>query len=253
MAKASGSKPETAGWIRERPIAHRGLHDVSRGVFENTLSAAKAAIEHGYAIEVDLHPSKDGVPMVFHDNILGRLTEETGNFRDRTAEELTSIAIGGSSDRVPSLAQLLDLTAGQTGLVLELKGIAGEDNGFVAAVLETLSDYRGPVAIMSFNHWLLKDARELGAGIPLGLTAEGSDKLYDVHTEAVAAYRPDFVSYGIEDLPNRFVQEFRDTGKPVITWTVRSPEAAAKSALYADQITFEGFLPPLLPGEQAVG
>ncbi|MCB1423245.1 MAG: glycerophosphodiester phosphodiesterase [Nitratireductor sp.] len=249
MTKASASNPEAVRWIGERPIAHRGLHDVSRGIYENTLSAARAAIEHGYGIEVDLHPSKDGVPMVFHDNILDRLTGETGNFRDRTAKELASIAIGGSADRVPSLAELLELSAGQTGLVLELKGIAGEDDGFVAAVLEALSGYQGPVAIMSFNHWLLNDARALGAEMPVGLTAEGSDKLYDVHTEAVAAYRPDFVSYGIEDMPNRFVQEFRGSGKPVITWTVRSPEAAAKSALYADQITFEGFLPPLPPGD----
>ncbi|MCO5133554.1 MAG: glycerophosphodiester phosphodiesterase [Phyllobacteriaceae bacterium] len=244
--------PGATRWISERPIAHRGLHDVSRGIFENTLSAAKAAIEHGYAIEVDLHPSRDGVPMVFHDNTLNRLTQESGNVRDRSAGELASIGIGGSADRVPTLAQLLDLTGGRSGLVLELKGIAGEDDGFVAAVLSVLEDYDGPVAIMSFNHWLLADARKLGATIPVGLTAEGDDKLNGVHREAMAAYQPDFVSYGIDDLPNDFVREFHETGRPVITWTVRSPEAAAKSALYADQITFEGFLPPLPEAEQAV-
>ena len=243
---------KATGWIAERPIAHRGLHDVSRGIFENTLSAARAAIGHSYAIEVDLHPAKDGVPMVFHDNTLTRLTGETGNVRDRSARELGNIAIGGSKDSVPTLAQLLDLTGGRSGLVLELKGIAGEDDGFVAAVLETLSGYDGPVAIMSFNHWLLDDARKLGAKIPVGLTAEGSEELCEVHEEAVEAYQPDFVSYGIDDLPNRFVGEFRKTGKPVITWTIRSPEAAAKSALYADQITFEGFLPPLPEPDQAL-
>ena len=95
-------------------------------------------------------------------------------------------------------------------------------------------------------------ARKLGAKIPVGLTAEGSEELCEVHEEAVEAYQPDFVSYGIDDLPNRFVGEFRKTGKPVITWTIRSPEAAAKSALYADQITFEGFLPPLPEPDQAL-
>ena len=253
MREAGHDSPRDAGWITERPIAHRGLHDVSRGIFENTLSAAKAAVEHGYAIEVDLHPARDGIPMVFHDNTLDRLTTETGNVRDRTAAELATIAIGGSQDRIPTLAQLLNLTGGRSGLVLELKGIAGEDDGFVAAVLETLSGYDGPVAIMSFNHWLLGDARKLGAEIPVGLTAEGGGELYEVHADAVSAYRPDFVSYGIDDLPNRFVEGFRETGRPVISWTVRSPEAAAKSALYADQITFEGFLPPLMKADQAIG
>lgn len=249
MTAKTQKAPCPTDWIRQRPIAHRGLHDVSNGVFENTLSAAAAAIDHGYGIEVDLHPSADGVPMVFHDNILDRLTDESGKFRDRTADELGAITIGGSKDRVPTLRQLLDLTAGRSGLVLELKGIAGEDDGFVAAVLAQLEAYDGPVAIMSFNHWLLEDARKLGTQIPVGLTAEGGDKLHEAHHQALAAYDPDFLSYGIDDLPNRFVHEFRQTGRPVITWTVRSPEAAAKSALYADQITFEGFFPPLPQGD----
>lgn len=230
-------------WIKERPIAHRGLHSPSKGVFENTLSAARAAAEKGYAIEVDLHPSRDLVPMVFHDNVLDRLTEEKGAFRKREAEALQNIAIGGSSDHVPTLRQLLDLVDGKTGLVLELKGMAGEDEGFVEAVLDVLKPYDGPVAIMSFNHWLLADARQFGTRLPVGLTAEGDDRLHELHKQAVADFDIDFVSYGIEDLPNRFVREFRETGKPVITWTIRSYEQAEFSARHADQITFEGFLP----------
>lgn len=230
-------------WIRERAIAHRGLHDLAAGRPENSLSAARAAMDHGYAIEVDLHPSSDGVPMVFHDNTLDRLTNETGAFRSRSASELNRIRLGGSSDTVPALEALLELVDGRVGLVLELKGMAGDDEGFVAAVLKQLEEYQGPVAIMSFNHWLLADARALGTSLPVGLTAEGGENLIPVHQQANSDYRPDFVSYGISDLPNRFVTEFRATGKPVITWTIRTPEQAAFSAEHADQITFEGFLP----------
>lgn len=232
-----------ADWLTERPIAHRGLHDITAGRPENSLSAAMAAMEHGYAIEVDLHPSADGVPMVFHDNTLERLTTEKGAFRARDASELTRISLGGSADTVPTLEALLDLVGGRVGLVLELKGMAGDDDGFVAAVLKQLEGYDGPVAIMSFNHWLLADARALDTQLPVGLTAEGKEKLVPVHQQANADYKPDFVSYGITDLPNAFVSDFRATGKPVITWTVRTPEQAAFSAQYADQITFEGFLP----------
>ncbi|MCB1384574.1 MAG: glycerophosphodiester phosphodiesterase [Nitratireductor sp.] len=236
-------RPDFTGWIAERPIAHRGLHDKTKGIYENTLSAIGAAVEAGFAIEVDLHPSRDGVPMVFHDQTLDRLTAETGSMRQRSAAELGEIRIGGTRDTVPTLRQMLDRVGGRSGLVLELKGIAGADDGFVEAVLKTLSGYAGPVAIMSFNHWLIADARRLGAEIPVGLTAEGKDRLYPVHRRADEDYRPDFLSYGLDDLPNRFVSEFRQSGRPVITWTIRSLQDAAKSARYADQITFEGFDP----------
>jgi glycerophosphoryl diester phosphodiesterase len=63
------------GWLTARPIAHRGLHDKTTGIVENTLSAARAAIAGGYAIEVDVQPDADLEPVVFHDETLERLTE----------------------------------------------------------------------------------------------------------------------------------------------------------------------------------
>ncbi len=244
MTSRSGTNhPEMSAWIARVPIAHRGLHDKTRGVFENTLSAARAAVAQGFAIEVDLHPSSDGVPMVFHDLELERLTSEMGSMRDRTAAELGRIAIGGTSDTIPTLGQLLETVGGKVGLVLELKGKAGADEGFVDAVARTLSGYDGPVALMSFDHWLVEDARRLVKDRPVGLTAEGNDDFYSEHTAFAAQADVDFVSYSIADLPCRFVAEFRSAGRPVITWTVRTPELAAKSALHADQMTFEGFDP----------
>ncbi len=71
------------------------------------------------------------------------------------ARELRSVKLGKTGDHVPTLSELLERVDGKVGLVLELKGIFGEDEGFVAAVLKTLSQYKGDVAIMSFNHWLL--------------------------------------------------------------------------------------------------
>lgn len=96
---------------------------------------------------------------------------------------------------------------------------------------------------MSFDHWLVEDIHRDAPAIALGLTAEGDDICYATHKAIAERCDVDFVSYGIADLPCRFVTEFRATGKPVITWTVRSPADARKSACYADQITFEGFDP----------
>ena len=61
-------------WLIARPVAHRGLHDATAGVIENTPSAFAAAVARDYAIECDLQVSADGEAMVHHDYVLGRLT-----------------------------------------------------------------------------------------------------------------------------------------------------------------------------------
>jgi glycerophosphoryl diester phosphodiesterase len=241
MQKSTGApSPE---WLRSRPIAHRGLHNKAAGIWENTLSAVRAAASRGFHIEVDLHPSSDGVPIVFHDLDLKRLTGETGRIRDRSAAAIAQLRVGGSNDAPPTLRQLLDAVAARVGLVLEMKGVAGEDDGFLAAIARDLAGYGGPVAIMSFNHWLLADARRVAPDLPLGLTAEGNNSLHDVHAGADRQFGVEFLSYSLADLPCRFASEFRRSGRPVISWTARSPADAARSALHADQITFEGFDP----------
>ncbi len=65
-------------WLTARPIAHRGYHDRAQRRIENTLPAAEAAIAHNFAIECDLQATADGRVVVFHDDVLDRLTEPTG-------------------------------------------------------------------------------------------------------------------------------------------------------------------------------
>jgi len=234
---------QPAIWLKQTPIAHRALHDEKDGIYENTLSAAARAVAGGYAIEVDLQPSRDGVPMVFHDYTLERLTGITGNTRDLTAAELGRIKIGGTNDVIPTLAELLETVKGKSGLLLELKGQKGADDGFVKAVAETLEGYKGPVTIMSFNHWLLKDARAVAPRLSLGLTAKGDDSAYEEHQKIAEQCNIDFLSYALKTLDCRFVRDFKKTGRPVISWTVRSAKDALRSAEFADQITFGRFIP----------
>ena len=70
-------------WLVARPIAHRGLHDRSKGIVENTISAAEAAIAGGYAIECDVQGTADGGAVVFHDHTLDRTTDAGGPVRAR--------------------------------------------------------------------------------------------------------------------------------------------------------------------------
>ncbi len=232
-------------WLTERPIAHRGYHDMNREVWENTLSAFSLAIEAGFAIECDLHYASDGVPVVFHDDDLQRVCNLPGEVRERTSAELGLLSIGGTRDKIPTLKQLLQLCDGKVPLVLELKGREGDDEGFAESVLEVLESYKGHVALMSFDHWLLRDLKALDAPYPIGLTAEGNKpETFFQHDEAMHLGL-DFISYFYGHLPNPFITAQRQRGIPVITWTVRDEAARKHTFANADQMTFEGFDPRL--------
>jgi len=231
-------------WLTAKPVAHRGYHDLNDRRWENTLSAFAAAAERGYAIECDVHLSADNVPVVIHDDDLKRLTGADGFVWQRTAAELAALRIGGTADHVPTLAEVLALVAGRVPLVVELKGTPGHDTGLVAGVGALLRDYKGKVAIMSFDHWLIRDFASDAPGIPGGLTAYGREnKLIEAHF-SMLAHDIAFTSYAAGDLPNPFVSFVREKlGMPVITWTIRDQPAIDLTFRYADQMTFEGFAP----------
>jgi glycerophosphoryl diester phosphodiesterase len=230
-------------WLTERPVAHRGYHDMNKQVWENTLSAFARAIDAGFSIECDLHYASDGVPVVFHDDDLQRVCNLPGQLRDRTSAELGLLSVGGTKDKIPTLKQLLKLCDGKVPLVLELKGREGDDEGFAESVLEVLEGYKGHVALMSFDHWLLKDLKALDAPYPVGLTADGNEpETFFKHDEAMQLGL-DFISYFYGHLPNPFITSQRQRGIPVITWTVRDEAARKQTFANADQMTFEGFDP----------
>lgn len=225
-------------WLTATPIAHRGWHGSGRGP-ENSLASFRAARDAGFAIECDVHPTADGDVAVFHDDTLDRMTDATGPTRDRTLAELRALSIGGD-ERIPSLAETLDLVGGRVALVIELKGFGRRQDGFVRAVAAQLSDYEGKAAIMSFDHSLVRGFGGDAPGVACGLTAEGSnDVAFDRHRAVASSV--DFVSYDVGALPNPFVREFRSSGRPVITWTVRTSEQVRRTQAHADQMTFEGF------------
>ncbi|WEX78816.1 glycerophosphodiester phosphodiesterase [Sinorhizobium numidicum] len=230
-------------WLKAQPIAHRGYHDMNREVWENTLSAFSRAADAGFAIECDLQYTADSVPVVFHDHDMERLCGIKGDVRAKTAGELGLLSIGGTKDKVPTLSQMLRVVNSRVPIIIELKGRRDDDEGFAAAVLDTLEGYQGHVALMSFDHWLLKDLKALDAPYPLGLTAEGANpETFFVHEEAMQLGL-DFISYFYGHLPNAFISKERALGHTLITWTVRDRQAQEHSFAHADQMTFEGFDP----------
>ena len=245
--------------VFDRPIAHRGLHDRARGVIENSRSAFEAAITAGHAIECDLQLSRDGVPVIFHDDDLERLTGIAGPVGNLTAAELTSTPLLGSTNRdCPQLlGDFLAQVDGRTMIQLELKR---QPTRLMAEMLartaaEALAAYAGPVTVESFDPRLLVLMRRNGCHRLLGIITYGYDKPEwdeDVSASQRVVLRNllhwpwtrfGFISCYIGSLDLPAVRLFRALGMPVTAWTVRTPEDVVRAAAGADQIVFEGFDP----------
>jgi glycerophosphoryl diester phosphodiesterase len=241
-------------WLIERPVAHRGLH--GNGVIENTLGAARAAVDAHYAIEVDVQLTADNEVVVFHDDTLDRLTTATGRVAARSLAELRQIAIRGTDERIPTLQELLDKVAGRTPIVIELKSDWNGDERLPARVAEVLTGYAGPVAAMSFDPEILVALQKLAPGLPRGIVAERyyDDSEWKPLTPAqkfkfgnllhIHRTKPHFVAYYIRDLPAIAPLAARHLlGMKLLTWTVRTDAERRKARWWANQMIFEGFRP----------
>lgn len=236
------------------PIAHRGLH--GPGKPENSLAAAQAAIDAGYAIEMDIQPAADGTPMVFHDYDLKRLTGEQVMIRAFDPAALATMRLLDTDATIPTLAQMLELVAGRVPLLIEIKdqdGRLGSDIGDLQdRVAAALKDYQGAVAVMSFNPHTVEAFHNVAPEIAVGLTSCAfpaddwplldDDRRADL--AAINAFDPSgasFISHDKGDLQNPRVDAIKALGHPILCWTILSPEEEAEARKIADNITFEHY------------
>jgi glycerophosphoryl diester phosphodiesterase len=243
-------------WLTARPVAHRGLHDIARGIVENMPAAAEAAIARGFAIECDIQLTSDGEAMVHHDHALGRLTEGSVPLREKTAAELKAVRFKETAERMMSLADLCALVSGRVPLVIEVKSHFDGDRKLVTRMAEVLASYSGPAVGMSFDPDQVMALREMMPARPRGIVAERTYEEADwpgatpaqrkgmLHLRHAFRTRPHFVAYWIDELPAPAPWIARNIfGLPLLTWTVRTPEQRERAARYADQMIFEGFRP----------
>lgn len=240
------------------PIAHRAYHDRAAGRPENSRAAIRAAIAAGYAIEIDLQPSAEGTPMVFHDYALQRLTGRGGKVNATPAAELSALPLlgGGPDETIPTLAEVLALVAGQVPLLIEIKdqdgGMGPETGGFEARIAAELAGYAGPVAVMSFNPHAVAAFAAACPGVAVGLTTSAyrPEDWGALTPERCAALREiadydtvgaAFISHEHGDLSRPRVAALKAAGAAIFCWTIRSPAAEAAARGIADNITFEGY------------
>lgn len=244
------SQRELPKWLTRTPVAHRGLHDIAKGVPENSLLAFQKAIDAGYAIELDVRLTGDNQVVTFHDPDLQRLCGREGIVARMPLSELKELTLLGTQETVPSFRDVLDLVKGQVPLVVELKKDKGEAAGILeSSVARMLQHYPGPFVVQSFNprtvKWFQKHAPQIVRGqisTDLANMTKGLSwfNRLQLKRALMNGYgEPDFLAYDVRDLPSEITAAARRRGLPILSWTVRSTVERARAAAHADNIIFE--------------
>ena len=205
-----------SGPSRPLVLAHRGDW---RSAPENSLEALVAAtrIPGCDGVEFDVRLSRDGVPVLLHDETLRRVQR-----RPERVDALDAATLSGAG--IPTLAAVLAALPSGAFLDVELKGDAHD-----RATMDVLRGARGETperaVVSSFDGASLAAARELLPGWPRWLNAEdlsSSTLSLAVCLGCVA------VSALWGTITPASVGRAREAGLAVGAWTVRRPETVTR-------------------------
>lgn len=239
IAPAS-SAPAALQELCRQKYAHRGLHNIEKGIPENSLLAFKRAKEQGFGIELDVHISKDGALVVEHDDTLLRTCGSPLIIEESNWSDLTALQLEGTEERLPLLKEVLSLIDGAVPLLIEAKVVKGSHDRLAFALKEQLADYQGPFCIESFDPRPLRRLRKIAPEIVRGQLAahvrKDGAKVSWITDFALANLlvnlisRPHFIAYHYRDRKNlAFSLCRRLFGAPAFFWTIRD-ESAKKIA-----------------------
>ena len=244
--RGGARKKREFGIFLGRIYAHRGVFD-NESVPENSLPAFRAAVSRGLGIELDIHLSADGVPVVFHDNTLTRMCRDSRTPEELTAAQLKDFRLLGTKETIPTLAEVLALVGGRVPLIVELKGESG-DTRLADTAMPILENYGGAYCVESFNPLLVAQYRKLAPHVMRGILTTRFRK--DGERRGILGWaltwmllnflaRPDFVAarhtYG-----NFYpVKKCRKMGAAAFAWTIRERAEYKKAAPYFDAFICE--------------
>ena len=235
--------------------AHRGLHDMSLGIPENSLSAFRRAVEHGFGAELDVHLMADGNLAVIHDSSLLRVCGQNAVIEDLTLEDIARYPLLGSGETIPLLEEVLTVFEGSTPLIIELKVARGNANALTDAVMAALEGWNGTCCIESFHPGVLL---RLKRNYPEAVRGQLSQNfLFGEHsgmgiaadfimTNLLTTFltKPDFIAYNHRHRDNLSLRLMKKAyGVREAAWTVRDRETMEELDRDGAVSIFEGFIP----------
>lgn len=253
--------------------AHRGLHDNSSNVPENSIAAFKKAIDKGYGIECDVQLTRDNVPVVFHDFTLARVARYAkgkvpsdavqnsdgsygvkGRVSDYTYDELMAFHLLDSDEKIPKFEDFLRLVDGRVPLIVELK-IEFKDLSLCPIVDKLLSEYKGTYCIESFNplgvYWYRKNRPKVLRGqlsddFHKDSPEEFSGLIYFMLTFMLFNFltKPDFIAFNHKYSDNLSRVLCRKLYRCLsAAWTIKSEEELKYAGKHFDIFIFDSFVP----------
>lgn len=244
--------PDT-GLFRQVYFAHRGLHDNASEAPENSMAAFLKAVEAGFGMELDVHVSKDGIPVIFHDFKLERICGVPGCVEDYTYEELQQFTLCNSGERIPSFAELLAMVRGRVPLIVEIKSESVKVAPSCEKIDALLRAYQGAYCIESFNPLVLWWFRFHHGSVVRGQLSSNFRKdggythvMYFFMTHLLLNFltKPDFIAYN-----HKF---YKEPGRrickklyrcPAAAWTIQSQKDLEAMRGDFDVFIFDSFRP----------
>jgi len=214
--------------VKIRGVAHRGY---PLRYPENTLSSYKAAYDLGFThLELDVHLSKDGVPVLMHDPTIDRMTDGQGWVKDYTLEELRQFRVG-RDETIPTLEEALLFAKDKMTVNVELKQYGELYPGLEETVLEILkkTDMLDQVYISSFDHYSIVKMRKLSDEVELGLIQWGATPAVVPFMEEIRAR---YLSLRTEYLTDEYVKLCERSGIQLMVWPVNLKWQFDKAARY---------------------
>lgn len=217
-------------------VAHRGW---SGAAPENTMAAFRLALSEPsvHWIELDVHLSKDEIPVVIHDASLKRTTGVKARVRDMTAAELGALDAGGwfhrmyAGEGIPTLEQVLELTQGRCRLNVELKDGEPDKDLLARKVGELLKAHgREEDSILtSFDHAVLLAASRHAPNIRKGLIL---DKRPSNIVAVLESLKAKVLSINHKYISGALLAQTEAEGIAVMAWTVNEQRELNKLASY---------------------
>lgn len=212
-------------------LAHRGASAVAP---PNTLAAFEKAAELGAdGIELDVHLSADGVPVVIHDYTVDATTDGSGRVADMTLAQLKELDAGSRFDpafageRIPTLGEVLESVGSRLLLNIELKTVSLRDTGLERVTIGQVNRHGlakgNRVLFSSFNPLSLIRAKRIDAHIPVGLLY-APDMPLPLRRAWLAPFIPHEARHPKHTMVDAdFMAWSRRRGYQVNTWTVDEP------------------------------
>lgn len=236
---------KNTNFLTNQIIAHRGYHDISLNIPENSIAAFKRAVRFGYPIELDVHLLKDGNIAVFHDYDLKRVCGVNRLIETCDVYEIKKYHLFNTKEQIPLLKDVLTCVSGKVPLLIEIK-TGAKVGKLEEKVSELLDEYGGNFAIQSFSIktllWFKKHrnnyVRGLLSGDFLDKNISNLRKWIGKTVISDVVLKTDFIAYDVKALPNKYISNIRQQ-KPVIGWTVKDKNTYDKMVKYCDNLIAE--------------